>query len=448
MGNKPHASTAMMAQEYGPLISLRLGSRLLVVASSPEAAMEVLKTQDRNLSGRNTPDALQQSFKDYYLVWAYDCSQHWKSLRTLSKAQMFSAKALDAQSKLRNEKMTQMLDFLNSNQGKVVKIEEVVFTTLFNTMSNILFSKDFLDLKDEHGTAHWLKVALQKTLEGGMTPNVSDLFPVLSGLDLQGLRKAYLKHLLEVSSFTDTIIDERRDRIASSAGTKVVVEEKDFLDRLLENNFTNTQINILALELFIAGTDTVVSTIEWAMAELLKNKEIMDKVQEELKREINSNSIMEYDFSHLTYFNAFIKETLRLHPVVPLLLPRRAVEACEVMNYTIPQNSQIWVNVWAIGRDPKVWEDPNTFKPERFIGSHLDFTGHDYEFIPFGGGRRMCPGIPSGIKSLQTILATLIHEYDWVLPSNENPAKLDMNEKFGVTLQKEKPLELIFNAKK
>ncbi|GJZ11314.1 cytochrome P450 [Tanacetum coccineum] len=201
-------------------------------------------------------------------------------------------------------------------------------------------------------------------------------------------------------------------------------------------------------ELFIAGTDTVVSTIEWAMAELLKNKEIMDKVQEELKREINSNSIMEYDFSHLTYFNAFIKETLRLHPVVPLLLPRRAVEACEVMNYTIPQNSQIWVNVWAIGRDPKVWEDPNTFKPERFIGSHLDFTGHDYEFIPFGGGRRMCPGIPSGIKSLQTILATLIHEYDWVLPSNENPAKLDMNEKFGVTLQKEKPLELIFNAKK
>ncbi|GKE43880.1 cytochrome P450, partial [Tanacetum coccineum] len=314
--------------------------------------------------------------------------------------------------------------------------------------SNILFSKDFLDLKDEHGTAHWLKVALQKTLESGMTLNVSDLFPVISGLDLQGLRKAYLKHLHEVSSFTDTIIDERRDRIASSAGTKVVVEEKDFLDRLLENNFTNTQINIVALELFIAGTDTVVSTIEWAMAELLKNKEIMDKVQEELKREINSNSIMEYDFSHLTYFNAFIKETLRLHPVVPLLLPRRAVEACEVMNYTIPQNSQIWVNVWAIGRDPKVWEDPNTFKPERFIGSHLDFTGHDYEFIPFGGGRRMCPGIPSGIKSLQTILATLIHEYDWVLPSNENPAKLDMNEKFGVTLQKEKPLELIFNAKK
>ncbi|PWA54708.1 cytochrome P450 [Artemisia annua] len=247
MGNKPHVSTAMLAQEYGPLISLRLGSRLLVVASSPEAAMEVLKTQDRNLSGRNTPDALQQSFMDYYMVWAYDCSQHWKSLRTLSKAQMFSPKALEAQSKLRNEKMAQMLDFLNSNQGKVVKIEEVVFTTLFNTMSNILFSKDFLDLNDEHGTAHWLKVALQKTLESGIKLNVSDLFPVISGLDLQGLRRDYLKHLHEVSSFTDTIIDERRDQIASSAMTKVAVEEKDFLDRLLENNFTNTQINIVAL---------------------------------------------------------------------------------------------------------------------------------------------------------------------------------------------------------
>ncbi|KAI3783952.1 hypothetical protein L1987_43043 [Smallanthus sonchifolius] len=403
MAKNPHIAAANFAKKYGPLISLRLGTRILVVASSPEAAKEVLKTKDRHLSGRSIPDALQQR--------------------------------------------------------KVVKIEELIFTTLINTLSNILFSKDFLDLEDDE-TAHRLKFGLHKILENSVTPNVSDFFPVVGGLDLQGLRKDSLNHLDELSSFSEAIVKERRNRIAK----KVVVadHEKDFLDRLLENNFTTAQINILVLvglsktsydllrtifELFIAGTDTVVTTIEWAMAELLKNKEIICKVQEELTTEVNSNCIMTSDLSKLTYFNACIKETLRLHPVVPVRIPRRAIEACEVMNYTIPQNAQVWVNVWAICHDAKVWEDPNTFKPERFLGSNIDFIGHDYEFIPFGGGRRMCPGLPSGVKSLQTMLASLILGYDWSLPNGEDPSKLDMTEKFGVTLQKEKPLELIFSRR-
>nr|GEW30731.1 cytochrome P450 [Tanacetum cinerariifolium] len=347
IGKKPHVSTAVFATKYGPLMSLRLGSQHLVVASSPEASMQILKR-----------------------VLAI--------LRTLCRVEIFSAKSIEAQSDLRNEKLAQLLDFLNITEGKVVKVEEVIFTTLFNTMSNILFSKDFLDLKGDHATANWMKMALQKALENAMVPNV-----------------------------------KRRDRRASLNETNdvVVVEKKDFLDQLLDNNFTDLQINTLVSELFIAGTDTVVSTIEWAMAELLKNKEIMKKVQEELKSEINSNSsIMKFDFSKATYFNACIKETLRLHPVVPLLIPRRAVETCEVMGYTIPQNSQIWVNIWAISRDPKVWDEPNVFKPERFI-------------------------------------ASLILGFDWVLPHGEDPANLDMNEHFGVTLQKEKPLELIFKRK-
>ncbi|KAK9075317.1 hypothetical protein SSX86_003640 [Deinandra increscens subsp. villosa] len=444
MAKNPHIAAANFAKQYGPLISLRLGTRLLVVASSPEAAMEVLKTQDRHLSGRSIPDALQQSFIDYYFVWARDCNEHWKSCRTLCRAELFSAKAIEGQSNLRNEKLARMLDFLNSTQGKVVKIEELIFTTLINTLSNILFSKDFLDLKDEE-TSHRLKFGLFKILENSVTPNVSDFFPIVGGLDLQGLRKDSLNHLDELSSFSNAIVKERRTRITNS---KVVADhEKDFLDLLLEKEFTTAQINILVLELFIAGTDTVVTTIEWAMAELLKNKEIMHKVKEELKKEPDHNNIMKSDLSKLPYFNACIKETLRLHPVVPVLIPRRAIEACEIMNYTIPQNAQVWVNVWAISHDPKVWEDPNTFKPERFLGSNIDFTGHDYEFIPFGGGRRMCPGLPSGVKSLQSILAPLILGYDWALPNDEDPTKLDMTEKFGVTLQREKPLELIFSKR-
>ncbi|PWA84185.1 cytochrome P450 [Artemisia annua] len=444
MGKKPYVSAAMFAKKYGPLISLRLGSQLLVVASSPEAAMEVLKTQDRVLSGRIRPDAFQVNPTNDGLVWAHACTEQWKTLRTICRVELFSPKAIEAQSDLRNKKLVQLLDFLKITEGKVVKIEEVVFTTLFNTMSNILFSKDFLDLKGDHTTAHWLKKALQKTLENSMIPNVSDFFPILKGLDLQGLRTDTLKQLSDVFSFTDALITERRERRPSSQVTK----EKDFLDHLLDNNFTDTQINFLVIELFIAGTDTVVSTTEWAMAELLVNKDIMKKVHDELKSEIDSSSsIMKFDFSKTPYFNACIKETLRLHPVVPLLIPRRAVETCDIMGYTIPQNSQIWVNIWALSRDPKVWDGPNTFKPERFIDSHLNYTGQNFEFTPFGAGKRMCAGLVSGIKGLETILASLILEFDWKLPNGEDPANLDMNEHFGVTLQKEKPLELIFKRK-
>ncbi|KAI3757598.1 hypothetical protein L6452_05140 [Arctium lappa] len=201
---------------------------------------------------------------------------------------------------------------------------------------------------------------------------------------------------------------------------------------------------MLGLELFTAGTDTTTSTVEWAMAELVKNKKVMFKVREELKNEIKTRTVVESEVSNLPYLNACIKETLRLHPPAPFLLPHRAVQTCEVMGYTVPRGAQILVNIWAIGRDPKLWEDPLLFKPERFLGSNLDFGGQDFEFIPFGAGRRMCPGLHSGVKSVQTILASLILRFDWLLPNDEDPVNLDMNEKFGVFLQKKKPLQLIF----
>ncbi|XP_076952769.1 putative (S)-N-methylcoclaurine 3'-hydroxylase isozyme 2 [Bidens hawaiensis] len=438
VGKNPHVSTAILAQQHGPLITLHLGTQVLIVASSPEAAMVILKSQDRFLSSRFVPNAFHSHYLPYTLIWSLDCDENWRSLRTLCRTEMFSVKALETQSSLREEKLAQMIEFLCSKKGQVVNIEEVVFTTMINTLSNIFFGKDFLDLKDKHGIASGLKEKLFKILSSGVAPNVSDFFPVLQRLDLQGLRKQTLRHINEVLKSWDDIINERRS-------AAIAKEEQCFVDHLIKDGFSNDRINILALELFTAGTDTTTSTIEWAMAELIKNKEVMYKVQQELKHKINSNTIIESEISKLPYLNACIKETLRLHPPAPLLLPHRAIQTCEVMKYTIPRGAQILVNIWAIGRDPKLWEDPLTFKPERFLGTSLDFRGQDFEFIPFGaGGRRMCPGLPIGINSIQSILASLILRFDWVLPDDQDPVKLDMNEKFGVTLQKEKPLQLIF----
>lgn len=173
----------------------------------------------------------------------------------------------------------------------------------------------------------------------------------------------------------------------------------------------------------------------------------MSKVREELAGEIKKDMVKESQLPQFPYLQACVKEALRLHPPAPLLLPHRAIEACQVMNYTIPKNSQVLVNVWAIGRDPMNWEDPLVFKPERFLNSALDFKGNDFEFLPFGAGRRICPGLPMAAKQMPIVLASLIHFFDWSLPQGIDPNKLDMSEKFGVTLQKEQPLLLIPKAR-
>ncbi|KAM0022722.1 putative cytochrome P450 [Helianthus debilis subsp. tardiflorus] len=241
VGKNPHVTTAILAQEHGPLISLHLGTQILIVASSPEAAMGILKTQDRFLSSRFVPHAFHSSYLPHALIWSLDCDENWKSLRRLCRTEMFSVNALEFQSSLREEKLAQMIDFLCSKNGQVVNIEEVVFTTMFNTLSNIIFGKDFLDLKDQRGTAGGLKEKLVKILEYGLAPNISDFFPLLQRLDLQGLRKQALKHMEEVYDSWVGIINERRSAAATA------YKEQCFLDRLIQDGFSNEQINILAL---------------------------------------------------------------------------------------------------------------------------------------------------------------------------------------------------------
>lgn len=184
------------------------------------------------------------------------------------------------------------------------------------------------------------------------------------------------------------------------------------------------------------------------MAELVKNPESMGKVRQELATEVDQSFPKESHLPHLPYLQACVREALRLHPPAPFLLPHRALASCEVMNYTIPVDAQVLVNVWALGRDPTFWEDPLQFKPERFLDSTLDYKGNDYGFLPFGAGRRICPGIPMAAKHVPLVLASLVHFFDWSLPGEIDPNGLDMSEKFAVTLQKEQPLLLIPKVRK
>lgn len=180
------------------------------------------------------------------------------------------------------------------------------------------------------------------------------------------------------------------------------------------------------------------------MSELIKNPRVMKKAQDEVRRVYaEKGHVNEANLHELKYLKSIIKETLRLHPPVPLLLPRECSEKCEIDGYEIARKSKVIVNVWAIGRDSKFWEEAERFYPERFIESSRDFRGNDFEFIPFGAGKRMCPGVTFGVAGVEVILANLIFHFDWKMPNGVKPEELDMTESFGLSLRRKNDLELI-----
>ncbi|URE05645.1 Cytochrome P450 [Musa troglodytarum] len=196
--------------------------------------------------------------------------------------------------------------------------------------------------------------------------------------------------------------------------------------------------------MFVAGTETTSTVVEWAMSELMRNPEIMERAQKEV-RELAAqrrNRLEESDISELNYMKLIINETLRLHPPVPLV-PRLCRETCEVMGYRIDAGTRVFVNAWANGRDERYWDDAESFKPERFQGSAMDFKGVDFEYLPFGAGRRICPGIGFGMATVELALGHLLLHFDWELPHGMRPEELDMCEATSLIVARKTELKLI-----
>ncbi|MCD7458631.1 hypothetical protein HAX54_038781 [Datura stramonium] len=196
--------------------------------------------------------------------------------------------------------------------------------------------------------------------------------------------------------------------------------------------------------MFAAGTETSSSTLVWAMVEMMKNSSIFAKAQAEVREAFRDKETFdENDVEELKYLKLVIKETLRLHPPVPLLLPRECMEETDIDGYTIPVKTKVMINVWALGRDPKYWDDAECFKPERFEQCFVDFVGNNFEFLPFGGGRRICPGISFGLANVYLPLAQLLYHFDYKLPAGMEPNDLDLTEAIGINGSRKSDLILI-----
>ncbi|KAL0464443.1 UNVERIFIED_CONTAM: cytochrome [Sesamum latifolium] len=445
LGQKPHQSLAKLSKVYGPLMRLKLGTMTTVVVSSPEIARIVLQKSDQVLSSRTHPDAIRALDHHKLSVAWMPVDNQWRKLRKVCKEKMFSVQRLDANQGLRREKLRQLKDYVNGccADGQAVDVGRAAFTTSLNLLSATLFSVDFAAFGSD--SSQELRDVVWGIMAVVGRPNFSDYFPILQLVDLQGIFRESTFYFKKCFAIFDEIIRQRLQVQGSDSMSK-----NDMLEALLDINQKNESelsfddIKHLLLDLFVAGTDTTSGTVEWAMAELMRNPEKLSKARTELRNVVGQNEeVQESDISRLPYLQAVVKETFRLHPTVPLLLPRKAVEDVEINGFIVPQNTQVLVNVWAIGRDSSVWPNPDVFMPERFMERETDFHGQHFELLPFGGGRRICMGLPLANRMVHLVLATLISNFDWKLEEGLKLEEVDMKEKFGLTLQKAIPLKAL-----
>ncbi|XP_043712782.1 trimethyltridecatetraene synthase-like isoform X2 [Telopea speciosissima] len=443
IGSLPHRSIHSLSQQYGPLIQVYYGSVPVVVASSVSMAKQLLKTHDHNFASRPKNAAGKHTFFNYSAMTWSSYGPYWRFLRKLYLTELFTPKRLDLYEKIRMEEMGLLLWKIYDLSGKEIRLKTHLWNANLSFVSRIVMGKKFSDEPVE--ALEELKKMFEELFFLNGVLDIGDVFPWLGFLDLKG----YVKQMKDLGKrfdgFLEKVIYEHEMR---RRGVEILVENDmvDVLMRLaddpnLEVKLDRTALKGITLELLAGSTESSIVSVEWAISLLLKNPEIFKKATEELDRVVGRERwVEEKDIPHLPYIDSIMKETMRIHPVSPLLTPHQAQEDCEVAGYTILAGTRVHVSTWTIGKDPTLWDAPHEFRPERFIGKAIEVKGRDFELLPFGSGRRMCPGYALGLKMIQSYLANLIHGFLWKLPGEMQPQDLNMDEVYGLSAPKKIPL--------
>ncbi|KAK1438676.1 hypothetical protein QVD17_04486 [Tagetes erecta] len=440
LGPKPHESLAKLAQRYGPLMTIRLGSITTVVASTPDAAREILQRKDEVCSGRLIIDAAKGLENlEATMLWMSP-NETWRAIRKALNLYLTNPQKLNALSGLRQDVVDETMKFVRESGHKKVSVDigKLAFSMVLNQLSNTLLSQNVTSYESDN--IKGFKTAVATVMEVLGRFNIADVIPVMKPLDPQNIRRRAKAAYQWLDEVTERLVSERLKHRESK-----LPRFGDMLDSLLEfsqenqDKFKLVHIKVLLADLFIAGTDTVTNTVTWAMSELLRNPDMLLRLRQEVDQIVGQDGkIKEEKILGLLYLNAVIKETMRLHAPSPLLAPHKTETEVKLGNYIVPAETQILVNVWAIGRDPSFWESPTSFMPERFLKNEIDYKGQHFEFLPFGSGRRRCPAMPLAPRMVSLILASFVYHFDWKLPHDKD--EMDMNGVFGLSLQKATPL--------
>jgi ferulate-5-hydroxylase len=451
MDQLTHRGLAALAKQYGGLLHLRLGRLHAFAVSTPEYAREVLQAQDGAFSNRPATIAITYLTYDRADMAFAHYGPFWRQMRKLCVMKLFSRRRAETWLAVRDESAA-LVRAVAASGGEAVNLGELIF----NLTKNVIFRAAF-GTRDGDGQDEFIAI-LQEFSKLFGTFNIGDFIPWLSWMDPQGMNERLRAARAALDRFIDKIIDEhmKRGKNPDDADADMVDDMLAFLaeaDRPaagkqaagdaaaddLQNTLRLTRDNIKAIimDVMFGGTETVASAIEWAMAEMMHSPGDLRRLQEELAGVVGlDRNVNESDLDKLPFLKCVIKETLRLHPPIPLLLHETA-EDCVVGGYAVPRGSRVMINVFAIGRDGGAWRDPDAFRPSRFApegeAAGLDFKGGCFEFLPFGSGRRSCPGMALGLYALELAVARLAHGFNWALPDGMKPSELDMGDIFGLT---------------
>eukprot|EP00253_Pinus_taeda_P023070 PITA_23070 len=349
---------------------------------------------------------------------------------------MLSSKRLDYFRFIREEEVSAMIRSVLINSDHPVNIGQTVWTLTNDIICRMTFGRKYSD--HDFIVNIGVKAMIKETILLLGDFNIGDFIPYLAWMDLQGFNR----RLKSIHSTQDKLLEKIIEEHIAQNDPNVPRDLVDVLlaasaDKDMELQITRDNIKAVLYDMLAAGTDTSSAGIEWAMSELLRNPPVLKKVQGELQRVVGlERMVRESDLPRLPYLQAVVRETLRLHPPAPLAIPHNSIGGCKVLGYEIPRNTHVFVNIWAIGRNPKSWEDPERFVAERFMhGDCLDVRIKNFEWMPFGAGRRRCPGELLGTLLVEFAVAQLVHCFDWRLPDEMIGEELGMSEKFtGLTV--------------
>ncbi|XP_062186335.1 trimethyltridecatetraene synthase-like [Phragmites australis] len=449
----PHRALAALAARHGPLMHLRFGSYHAVVASSADTARLVLKTHDLAFADRPRTSAGEIFAYGYLGILYTPYGAYWRMARKICATELFSARRVDSFERVRAQEMRALVRGLFECTGRAVTVREHLESATLRNILRITVGEKWSGC---YGSADGK--AFRRTLDEafavtGAVSNVGEWVPWLGWLDVQGWVRR-MKRLHELyDRFYEQILDEHEERRRQAGASEFVAS--DLVDVLLqlaeedrpesEARLTRNGVKAFIQDIITGGTETSAVTMEWAISELLRRPDAMAAATDELDRVVGHGRwVTEPDLHDLPYIDAVVKETMRLHPVGPLLAPHHAREDAVVAGYDVPAGTRVLVNVWAIARDPASWPDaPDAFRPERFLGSGsgaVDVRGAHFELLPFGAGRRMCPAYNLAMKMVVAGVANLVQGFAWRLPDGVSPADVSMEEQFGLSTPRKVPL--------
>ncbi|TKW08058.1 hypothetical protein SEVIR_6G003900v4 [Setaria viridis] len=454
VGSLAHVSLRDLAARHGRdgLMLLRLGAVPTLIVSSPSAAQAVLRTHDHVFASRAYSPVTDILFYGSTDVAFAPYGEHWRQVRKISTAHLLTNRKVRSYRHAREQEVRLV----------VAKIREAAAAGTAMDLSDLLnsFTNDIVchavsgKFFREEGRNKLFRelVEANSSLIGGF--NVEDYFPALVKLGI--VKRMVCAKAHRVNKMWDDLLEKLIDDHASRPpASERDGEETDFIDVLLsvqqEYRLTRDHIKAQLAIMFEAGTDTSFIVLEYAMVELMQNPGLMNKLQAEVRNNMankGKDMVTEEELNDLAYLKAVIKETLRLHMPAPLLVPHLSMAECDVEGYTIPAGTRAIVNSWALARDPSYWEgDAEEFKPERFMeggsAAAVDYKGNDFFYLPFGTGRRMCPGVNFATAATEIMLANLVYHFNWELPLELAEKGIDMTESFGVTVHRTRKLLLV-----